>query len=89
MYRVHDNGWAPGQWILMAAMMFVFWAAVIGVIVALVRRPAAHGYSSGPAPSTPSAPHDDAERILAERFARGEIEQDEYVRRRDTLRQAK
>ncbi len=86
MYRVHDNGWAPGQWILMAAMMFVFWAAVIGVIVALLRRPAVHGPGGGPAPS---APHDDAERILAERFARGEIEQDEYVRRRDTLRQSK
>lgn len=86
MYRVHDNGWAPGQWIVMAAMMFVFWAAVIGVIVALIRRPVAHGQASGP---LPSAPHDNAERILAERFARGEIEQDEYVRRRDTLRQAK
>ena len=86
MYRVHDNGWAPGQWIVMAAMMFVFWAAVIGVIVALMRRPAVHGPAPGP---PPSAPHDDAERILAERFARGEIDQDEYVRRRDTLRQPK
>lgn len=86
MYRVHDNGWAPGQWIVMAAMMLVFWAAVIGVIVAVVRRPPMHGPGPGPAPS---APHDDAERILAERFARGEIEQDEYVRRRDTLRQGK
>ena len=31
-------------------------------------------------------PHRDAERILSERFARGEIDEEEFTRRRDALR---
>jgi putative membrane protein len=82
MYGYHDNGLGAGQWLAMAALMLVFTAVVVGVLVVLLRRPA--GSHAGPA-----APHDDAERILAERFARGEIDEAEYVRRRDTLRQGR
>ena len=34
----------------------------------------------------PTAPHSDARRILADRFARGEIDEDEFRRRSELLR---
>lgn len=61
--------------------MALFWAAVIYGIVALVRY-AGRGRYQGAGPG--SAPP--AEQVLAERFARGEIDEDEYLRRRATLR---
>jgi putative membrane protein len=71
-----DGGW--GGWIVMLLMMTVIWGAVIAGVVLVVR---------GFGPLRPgSSPADDAERILAERFARGEIDQDEFTRRRDALK---
>ncbi|MBB1152259.1 SHOCT domain-containing protein [Amycolatopsis sp. DR6-1] len=50
--------------------------AAIGVVTALlVRRPAGLGHEADPATA-----------ILRQRFARGEIDQDEYDRRREALR---
>ena len=63
--------------------MVVFWAAVIYAAVALTR----HAGRSGP-PSGEPAPPPAPERLLAERFARGEIEQEEYQRRLAGLRAA-
>lgn len=63
--------------------MVVFWAAVIYGIVALIRHAGRSGAQSGE-PALPPAP----ERLLAERFARGEIEQEEYQRRLAGLRAA-
>lgn len=68
-----DGNW--GWWLFMPVVMVAFWAAVIWVIVSAVRgRPA------------PSQPSQDAEQILAERYARGDIDDDEYNRRLGTLR---
>ncbi|MFD4600403.1 SHOCT domain-containing protein [Streptomyces sp. NPDC058464] len=41
------------------------------------------GWSAPPAPGSPGA-----EQILAERYARGEIDEEEYLRRLDILRVA-
>ena len=77
MMRYHDGGWGPGAWIAMAFVMVVFWGAVVTAIVFAVR-----GWNHQPTAPTSN----DAQRILDERFARGEIEADEYQRRRDLLR---
>jgi putative membrane protein len=69
------NGWSWWGWALMSFSMVAFWGLVIWGIVALFRRPG---------DGRPERP--DPERILAERFARGEIDEEEYHRRLQTLR---
>ncbi len=66
------SGHMGGWWWLMAPVMLVFWALVIWGFVALLRAPG------------PSADRR-AEDILAERFARGEIDEAEYQRRREFI----
>jgi putative membrane protein len=72
----HDlTGWG---WVAMTLSMVVFWGLLITLAVVLVRglnRPAGKADGSRPSP----------ERLLAERFARGEIDEDEYRRRLATL----
>jgi putative membrane protein len=63
--------------------MAVFWGAVIYGIVALIRHANRDIAPSGE-PALPPAP----ERLLAERFARGEIDGEEYERRLAGLRAA-
>ncbi|WP_186760541.1 SHOCT domain-containing protein [Arthrobacter alpinus] len=75
-----DSGGMTG-WIAMAVLMVLFWGGVVTVIVILLRRPHSGQGTPGMRPS-----HDDAERILHERFARGEIEETEYLARRAALR---
>jgi len=79
----YDWGW--GAWLAMSVMMVLFWGLVIAGIVVLVR------YLTGARQGGPPAAHSDrgrpsAEELLDERFARGEIDQDEYTRRRELLR---
>ena len=73
----HDvSGWG---WFAMSAGMILFWALIITVAVLLFRalnRPHENTHS----PAMPSA-----EDILRERLARGEIDEDEYRRRLNTL----
>jgi putative membrane protein len=80
MYDSGHDGWGAGQWIAMAFMMLVFWSVVVAAAVALLRRPS-HVHGDPPRPT-----HHDAERILGERFARGEIDESEFTSRRDALR---
>jgi putative membrane protein len=63
--------------------MVAFWAAVIYAAVALIRHAGPSGAQTGE-PAPPPAP----ERLLAERFARGEIDDEEYQRRLASLRAA-
>ncbi len=74
-----DHGWGWGDWLGMSLMMLVFWGVVIGLIVAAVRGR-----------STPDAAvsRRRAEDVLAERFARGEIDEAEYQDRLRVLRGA-
>ncbi|HSJ36567.1 MAG TPA: SHOCT domain-containing protein [Acidimicrobiia bacterium] len=68
----HWNGMGAWGWI----MMIIFWIAVAALIVWTVRS------VSGQARPDP----DQAMRVLDERFARGEIDQQEYEERRRVLK---
>lgn len=73
-YGTGMGGW---EYALMTLSMLLFWGLVIGAIVALVRYLGGAGRASQAAPTRAIGP----ERILAERFARGEIDEEEYRRR--------
>ena len=68
----YDHGWGWGGWLAMTAGMLVFWGFVIWAVVMFTRS------------STAAAP--DPEHVLAERFARGELDDAEYHQRLETLR---
>lgn len=72
-----NGGWSWWGWCLMGVTMLVFWALVAWVVVAVVRSSRTGGPGGPPAAD-----------ILAERYARGEIDQDEYRRRLAALREA-
>ena len=73
-----NGGWGWGNWLAMSLMMLVFWGAVIWLVVTLVR-----GSNRG---GTSTAAPRSAEDLLAERFARGEIDEAEYQERLRVLR---
>jgi putative membrane protein len=76
----HDGwGWGVGGFVMMILMMGLFWAAIVATIVWGIRQFRPRDASS-PGGST------SAMRILEERFARGEIDADEFQRRREILR---
>jgi putative membrane protein len=75
MYWWHDD-WSWGAGLTMLALMAVFWGVVIWAVLALVRA------NSG----STRAPAEDPQRILARRFAAGEIDEDEYRHRLEVLR---
>jgi putative membrane protein len=79
------DGWGWGGWILMTLVMIVFWAVVITAIVVGVRYFA--GGMSHHSHATSQANR--AEDVLAERFARGDIDEDEFRRRMTALRDHK
>jgi putative membrane protein len=79
------TGMSGGGYALMTISMILFWGAVIYGIVALVRYAHRDGPQRGE-PAGPPAP--EPERLLAERFARGEIDEDEYHQRLTSLRAA-
>ncbi len=79
----YGMGW--GGWLLMALMMAGFWALVVAAIVAAFRsssRSGGSGRLSRPGRDTRS---DGARRILDERYARGEIDEQDYVARLGVL----
>ena len=82
----HDWGW--GTWLGMGLMMAVLALLVVAAVVLVVCA------ATGPQkttisllPGTPrDTPRDNAARpVLDERFARGDIDEGEYVARRDLL----
>lgn len=73
------NGWGYG---LMTISMLLFWALVITGIVVVVRYLSSHGRLT----STAQPGHHTPEQILAERFARGDIDVEEYRQRTEVLR---
>lgn len=73
------NGW---QIALMILGMTLFWAAIITAGILAAR---ALGHQNGRAATT-ARPAQAPERILAERYARGEIDEHEYDTRLATLR---
>jgi putative membrane protein len=75
-----DGSWGIGGWLAMGLMMVAIWGVPIALLVWLVTRNLGSGQSQGTAP-----PLADAEATLAERFARGEIDEDEFSRRSELL----
>lgn len=75
----------------MIILMVLFWSAIAAVAVMLLRN-----WRGGYAPPPPPAPRgpaspggsepESAMRVLEERFARGEIDAEEFTERRDLLR---
>ncbi|MER6185903.1 SHOCT domain-containing protein [Streptomyces sp. NPDC001652] len=72
--RHEMNGW---DWFAMSAGSVLIWVLLITVAVLLFRT---LNRTSEPSHG------DSAERLLAERFARGEIDEEEYWRRMSVLR---
>ncbi|MGB8506332.1 SHOCT domain-containing protein [Mycobacterium sp.] len=77
-------GWDWGGWIVITVVMVLFWAAVITAIVLAVRYLAGGvGQRSQGGDRLTRTPED----VLAERFARGDIDEEEYRRRMLLLRE--
>jgi putative membrane protein len=70
-------GW--GGWIMMIVIVLTVWAVVAVVGIALFRGLRTREVGG----------RDATGRLLDERFARGEIDSDEYTARRETLRAAR
>ena len=76
----HDGGDAPAFWPVFPITFGLFWLAVLGVAFYLIRRRTSGGAAAAADPMA------NAQSVLAERFARGEIDEDEYLMRISTLR---
>lgn len=76
-----DGTWGWGPWLVMFPMMLIFWGAVAWVLVAAIRHVGGDRGTTGGSTREP-----DALQILDQRFARGEIDVQEYRERRDALR---
>jgi putative membrane protein len=68
--------WGGGFGMFGGLMMLLFWGAIIALIVLAVR-----GFSAG----SGSAGKSDAAEILRERYAKGEIDDEEFERRKTML----
>lgn len=77
-----SGGWHWWAWVPMMLIMLGFWGVVVWVIVSLVRGTRSPNAVAGGNRS----PTESAERILAERYARGDIDAAEYRQRLDELR---
>ena len=78
MMGYYNGDWGVGAWLAMSAMMLVFWGSVIALVVWAVRSFGSGGQQINDRGAGPDA-------VLAERYARGEIEEDEFRRRRELL----
>ncbi len=77
----NDGAMSTGGWIAMLVMMSVFWGLVIFAGIMLFRG-AGNGRDSAP---TGRPTYRDPMDILDERFARGELESEEYEARKTVL----
>lgn len=87
-----DYGMGWGGWLLMALTTVGFWALVVFGVVALFRGSRGTGSVEhrGPrADQDRGRGEDDAQRILDERFARGEIDAEEYRQRQQVLQSSR
>lgn len=75
------GGWGAGGWVAMGLMMLVFWGLVATLVVWIVRSTS--GTPQVPGGSDRTLPSPDS--VLADRFARGEIDEAEFTSRRAAL----
>jgi putative membrane protein len=78
----YDHGMGGWGYLFMVLNSIVFWAVLVGAGVLIYRS--VRGADAHRRPGTPTPPP--AEQILADRYARGEIDDEEYRRRLGTLR---
>ena len=76
-----DGNMGAGGYILMVVSFILFWGAIIVAIVVFARSMSGGNRRDGGGHSLGSA-----EQLLAERFARGEIDETEYSARLSALR---
>ncbi len=81
----YDDGWGAGGWVLMSLVMLVVVGAVVVSVAALMRSNRTTQASSAVTPTRTESGSDSALRLLDERFARGEIDEADYLHRRDLL----
>ncbi|MBF8191872.1 SHOCT domain-containing protein [Nonomuraea sp. K274] len=74
--------WGSGFWPVIPLFWGLFWVAVVALVIT-ARRKGWWGPRHAPAAATPTA---SAEQILAERYARGEMSDDEYFERISVLK---
>lgn len=85
----HHGGWGPGPWwFVFPLLWFLLFATVIFLVARRARR--GHGWGGPPwagygYPGAPSGTGDPVT-ILAQRFARGEIDEEEFRARLAVLR---
>ena len=78
-----DGGWGMGAWLMMGVITLVVLAAIVVGVVALSRRSNAAAQAPAAAPAAGGSAS--ALRTLDERFARDEVDEAEYIKRRDLL----
>ena len=79
-YVMHDGmGW--GGWLVMTIVLLLLVALVVLAFLALYR-----GMGSSGGRADQRRDRSSADQLLDERFARGEIDEEEYRRRREALR---
>jgi putative membrane protein len=81
------SGMMGAGWLTMGLTSVLFLAAVVAVVVWLARDVGTSATRSPDrqGPAAPSHPATNPDEILAQRFARGEINEDDYLRRRAVL----
>jgi putative membrane protein len=84
----YGHGLTGLGWALMTGGTLVFWALLVGAVVLLVRTLGRHADTGGATNPPPADGASNAEHLLAERFARGEIDEAEYTQRLAVLRGA-
>lgn len=88
----YDGGWGWGGWFMMAVLMVLFWGLVIAGVIVVVHyvrggRQPGHSGPSGEQGWGHAQGRQRAEDLLAERYASGEIDDEEYKRRLALLRE--
>ncbi|MBW4029781.1 MAG: hypothetical protein HIU57_03765 [Acidobacteria bacterium] len=93
-----DGFSGPGPSLFGIMMMIVFWAAIALVIMIVVRNwrhgPHVHDHAYGPGPGATPDPRTSsyaaspAIDVLKERFARGEVSEEEFTRRLTLLKES-
>ncbi len=83
----YGNGPGGGGWWFMAVMMIAFWVVVVIAVIAALRHWRGPGDQRvGPyPPAPPSPPTENPLEVLRLRLAKGEIDGDEFERRRTLL----
>ena len=76
-----DGNWGTGEWLAMGTMMLLFWGLLIGLVVWSMRS----NRGSGLPRQTEGGGTDGPDTVLAERYARGEIDEVEFLRHRELL----